>query len=118
MRLLTLATTTADGRPLAAPVDGFFYRGEFWFGSSPRSLLMRHLVARPAVSGTHSVGEQLAVSVHGSARVVDLSDPVHRGFRAVAVEQYGTEWEDWGTDAVYARIEADRLFTFWMEGPA
>ena len=34
MCLLTLATVTADGRPLAAPVDGFFYqpyrlRGEY-----------------------------------------------------------------------------------------
>ena len=29
MRLLALATSTADGRPLVSPVDGIFYRGEF-----------------------------------------------------------------------------------------
>ena len=27
MRLLALATVTADGRPLVGPVDGLFYRG-------------------------------------------------------------------------------------------
>jgi hypothetical protein len=35
MRLLVLATVTADGRPITSPVDGIFYRGSFYFGSSP-----------------------------------------------------------------------------------
>ena len=30
MRLLTVATVTADGRPLAGPVDGYFLHGTFW----------------------------------------------------------------------------------------
>src|SRR5438270_12586220 len=33
MRLLVLATVTADGRPVCGPVDGVFYRGAFYFGS-------------------------------------------------------------------------------------
>ena len=33
MRLLVLATVTADGRPLAGPVDGYFLHGTFWFSS-------------------------------------------------------------------------------------
>jgi hypothetical protein len=28
MRLLVLATTTRDGRPISGTVDGFFHRGE------------------------------------------------------------------------------------------
>lgn len=32
LRLLTLATSTGDGHPLAGAVDAFFYRGSFWFG--------------------------------------------------------------------------------------
>jgi len=31
MCLLVLATVTADGRPIVGPVDGIFYRGEFYF---------------------------------------------------------------------------------------
>jgi hypothetical protein len=28
---------------------------------------------------------------------------------------YGQGWKDWGTDAVYWRLEADRMFTFHMD---
>ncbi|MDR0345012.1 MAG: pyridoxamine 5'-phosphate oxidase family protein, partial [Nocardiopsaceae bacterium] len=33
LRLLVVATVTADGRPLAGPVDGFFLHGAFCFSS-------------------------------------------------------------------------------------
>src|SRR4051794_27122928 len=65
MVLLTLATSTADGRPITGPVDGIFYRGAFHFGSSPLSVRFRHIEARPQVSATHLPGEELAVTVHG-----------------------------------------------------
>src|SRR3954447_12282827 len=35
IQVLDLATVTPRGEPRVAPVDGFFYRGNFWFGSSP-----------------------------------------------------------------------------------
>src|SRR3972149_4003964 len=65
--VLDLATVTRDGRPRVSPVDGLFYRGAFWFGSSSDSLRFRHIRRRPAVSATHTRGESLAVTVHGSA---------------------------------------------------
>src|SRR3954451_5855850 len=67
MRLLALATVTADGRPVVGPVDGILYRGAFHFGSSPDSARARHIRARPHVSATHLPGEELAVTVHGPA---------------------------------------------------
>ena len=118
VRVLSLATVTADGRPVAGAVDGLFYRGEFWFGSSPSSVRFRHLRVRPHVSATHTVGEELAVTVHGTAQEVDLGDERHQGFRELCAEIYGPSWEEWGAPAAYARIEAGRMFTFWMEkGP-
>lgn len=115
MRILTLATATADGRPVARPVDGIFYRGRFWFGSAPDSLLVRHIRQRPAVSAVHTEGETLAVTVHGDAFVEDMDDPANAGFREVARGIYGPEWDDWGDGALYARIEARRMFTFLLE---
>ena len=47
LRLLVVATVTADGRPLAGPVDGYFLRGSFCFSSGRDSVRMRHLAARP-----------------------------------------------------------------------
>lgn len=117
MRLLALATVTRDGRPLVGPVDGIFFRGAFHFGSAPDSLRFRHIRARPQVSATHLPGEELSVTVHGRAVEVDFS----RGsaFREVLLEvyvpRYGEAWERFIDSGVaYARIDADRMFTFHM----
>jgi hypothetical protein len=115
VQVLALATVTADGRPLTGAVDGLFYRGRFWFGSSPDSVRMRHLATRPNVSATHTRGESLAVTVHGRAGIADLDDPLSAGFRALCVETYGADWNDWGASAVYARIEPERMFAFGFD---
>jgi nitroimidazol reductase NimA-like FMN-containing flavoprotein (pyridoxamine 5'-phosphate oxidase superfamily) len=114
MTLLALATVTADGRPIVGPVDGIFYRGAFHFGSSPDSIRFRHIRARPHVSATHLPGEELAVTVHGRAVPI----PVDGGFRQalldIYVPRYGPQWEEefLDTGPVYARIEAERMFTY------
>ena len=117
MRLLALATTTRDGRPIVGPVDGIFFRGAFHFGSAPDSMRFRHIRARPHVSATHLPGEELAVTVHGRAVPVDVSEGEFRqALLDVYVPRYGPEWEHDMLDggAVYARIEPDRMFTFHM----
>ena len=119
MRLLALATVTADGRPVVGPVDGVFYRGAFYFGSSPDSLRFRHIRVRPQVSATHLPGEELAVTVHGRAVPIEVGDEQNAGFRrtllGIYVPRYGPEWEDFlDSGPVYARIDADRMFTFSM----
>jgi nitroimidazol reductase NimA-like FMN-containing flavoprotein (pyridoxamine 5'-phosphate oxidase superfamily) len=120
MSLLALATVTADGRPLVGPVDGIFFRGSFYFGSSPDSVRFRHIAARPAVSATHLPGEELAVTVHGVAVPIDMRSPESAPFRQTLLDiyapRYGVEWEDFlDAESVYARIEAHRMFTFHMD---
>lgn len=112
VQVLVLATSTADDRPLTAPVDGLFYRGEFWFGSVHDSVRFRHLRLRPDVSATHTRGEPFAVTVHGRAFEVDLAE--HDGFAGYCKEIYGPEWSDWAEKAPYARIEASRMFSFTL----
>jgi general stress protein 26 len=121
MRLLTVATVTADGRPLAGPVDGYFLHGTFWFSSGRDSVRMRHLAARPAVSATHLPGEELAVTVHGRAELFDMRDPAGAELRRAMLDWYvprqGPEFESWldALDAVGARIEPAKMFTFAMK---
>ena len=117
MRLLTVATVTADGRPLAGPVDGYFLHGTFWFSSGRNSVRMRHLAARPAVSATHLPGEELAVTVHGRAVQADVGEgsDLRRTLLDIYVPRYGEEWAEMlERGAVYARIEAERMFAFHM----
>ena len=117
MVLLTLATVTADCRPLAGPVDGIFYRGAFHFGSSPDSVRLGHIRRRPQVSASHLPAESFAVTVHGRAVPLDLGAAEHAGLRQtlldIYVPRYGAGWEAFlDSGPLYARIVADRMFSF------
>jgi nitroimidazol reductase NimA-like FMN-containing flavoprotein (pyridoxamine 5'-phosphate oxidase superfamily) len=121
MCLLALATVTRDCRPIVGPVDGIFFRGAFHFGSAANSVRFRHIRTRPQVSATYLPGEELAVTVHGRAVPVDIAAPEHAAFRQtvldVYVPIYGESWEHEFLETVspmYARIDADRMFTFHM----
>ncbi len=120
MRLLSLATVTADGRPLVGPVDGIFYRGAFHFGTAPDAVRLRHIRRRPSVSATHLPAEEFAVTVHGRAAELDMRAPENAGFRQtvldIYVPRYGPQWETSFLDrgSVYLRIEAEKMFTFAM----
>jgi nitroimidazol reductase NimA-like FMN-containing flavoprotein (pyridoxamine 5'-phosphate oxidase superfamily) len=121
MCLLALATATADGRPIVGPVDGVFFRGAFHFGSAPDSVRFQHIRTRPSVSATHLPGEELAVTVHGRAVAVDVQSEADAGFRQTLIDIYAPRFGDeWATNfldsgVAYARIEAERMFTFEMD---
>lgn len=116
--VLHLATVTASGAPRVAPVDGLFYRGRLWFGLPPGALRQRHVRARPRVSATWTVGEELVVIVHGTARAIEEGDPDHAGYVGYCREVYGAEafayWRDHYADRggreLTARIDPERMF--------
>jgi hypothetical protein len=116
MSLLALGTVSKAGRPVVGPVDGIFYRGAFHFGSSPDSVRARHIATRPWVSATHLPGEELAVTVHGRAEVVDVSSgPFRDVLLGIYVPRYGESWAEMLEEgAMYWRIDAERMFTFAM----
>jgi len=121
MRLLAVATVTADGRPILGPVDGYLLHGSFYFSSGRDSVKMRHLAVRPSVSATHLPGDELAVTVHGRAELFDVLDPARSELRDAMLDYYlprqGPEFETWlyGAKSIGARIEAEKFFTFHLE---
>ncbi len=107
---------TARAREPKVPCGG---RISFYFGSSPDSIRFRHVRARPQVSATHLPSEDLAVTVHGRAVPIDVVGERNAGFRQALLEiyvsRYGPQWEEFlDSGPVYARIDADRMFTFSM----
>jgi hypothetical protein len=115
MTLLTLATVTADGRPLAGPVDGIFYRGALHFSSSPTSVRARHVTRRPQVSATHLPGEHLAITVHGRAHRVRLENGLRDTYLEVYEPLMGAGAADFFDPGLfYARIDAERFYAFAM----
>ncbi len=121
MRLLTVATVTADGRPLTGPVDGYFLHGAFWFSTSSHSVRARHLSARPVISVNHVPGDHFAVSAHGSATLFAFPSTDTIELRQAMLDHYlplqGPSFGDWldgMTDSVAVRVDAAKLFVFHM----
>lgn len=88
--VINLATVTARGEPLVAPVDGLFYRGRLWFGLPPGSQRARHLHKRPQVSATYVEGDSCLI-VHGTAREVRESHPLCAGWDQYVRSAYGID---------------------------
>lgn len=88
MRLLVLSTVTKDCRLIAGAVDGIFFRGDFYFGSSPISTRFSHIKRGSSVSATHLPGEELSVTVHGSATLIDIKSRDYRHFRQTLLDTY------------------------------
>lgn len=119
MRLVTVATVTADGRPLTGPFDGYFLHGSWWFGSGPDSVRIGHLKARPGVSATYLPGEELSVTAHGRAELFDLHGPECADLRRAMLDFYlprqGPAFQQWleGLDGAFGvRIDAAKMFTY------
>jgi len=70
------------------------------------------------------------VIVHGTATIIDVLSPEHDAFRVQLMETYGRDpafaaylhkhgmdWADWFGSALYARIDAEKMFTFHSSSP-
>ena len=121
MRLLVLATVTADGRPLTAPVDGYFLHGTFWFSLGATAVRTGHLTERPQASATHLPDESLAVTVHGRAERHEFRGTACADLRRAMLEHYlpiqGPSFAQWMDEvsAVGAQLVPEKMFTFQME---
>ena len=121
MRLLVVATVTADGRPLVGPVDGYLVHGHFYFSSGHDSVRMRHLAQRPSLSFTYLPGEELAITVHGRAELFDVMSEDHTELRQAMLDHYlpkqGPAFQEWldTSQAIGARVSAEKIFTFRLE---
>jgi len=121
MRLLSVATTTSDGRPLVGPVDGYFLHGSFFFSAGRESVKMRHLAMRPHISALHLPSEKLSIAVHGTAELFDVHSSAGDELRQAMLDHYlptaGPDFETWldDTDSLGARVAAEKMFTFYMD---
>jgi hypothetical protein len=111
-RQIAVATVTGKGEPRVAPVDALLLRGRFHFGTHVTAARIRHLRQRPAVSLTYFERDELAVVVHGTARLMEFGDEdfaeVDADFRAV----YGGTPSTQEEGSVFVRVEPELMFTF------
>jgi uncharacterized pyridoxamine 5'-phosphate oxidase family protein len=113
IQILDLATVTRRGEPRVSPVDAFFYRGHFWFGSAQNSVRFRNIRANHAVSGVITRNlETFLIQVHGDAIELDPRGPEAEGFARCPRELYEFDWDEVHPNAPYARIDARTLLAF------
>ena len=115
VRHLVVATVTSAGEPRCSAVDGLFLHGHFWFSTSGHSFKAHHLERRPALSGAHVVGDDVAVFAHGRARVVPGGPGGADELRHLWTEVYHASPEDWvptSTDARYIEIVPSSMYSY------
>jgi len=111
-RTVALATTTARGEPRVAPIGALFVHGAFHVPTVAQAARTRHLAARPAASITYYEGNDLAVIAHGRVAIVERSDPAFGELDALQVQVGNESPTQWQGEAVFLRLDADRLFTY------
>ena len=109
---VSLGTVTARGEPRVAPLDAYFVHGRFVMSTGGRSARLRHMRARPAVSLSHVVGDEIAIVVNGRAVIVERGDPGADELDRVATGLYGSSPFSWGEGVVFIRVEPDAMFAY------
>jgi general stress protein 26 len=113
MKVISVATTTAEGHPRISAMDGHFLHGTWSFSTSGTAAKARHMRARPDVSVAHVDNEELAVFSHGRVEELQGSDPDHDETLAHWTAHYGSSPLDWGPSIVLYRYRPH-----WMVGYA
>jgi hypothetical protein len=112
---VALATVTARREPRVAPINALFVHGAFCVPSVAQAARARHLAARPAASLTYYEGNDLAVIAHGQVALLRDGDPAFDEVDALQVQAGMESPRGWSGDAVYLRLDAQRLFTYARE---
>ena len=113
MKVISVATVTAQGHPRISAMDGHFLHGSWSFSTSATAAKARHMHARPDVSVAHVDGEQLAVFSHGRVEEMAEADPDWQETLAHWTRHYGSSPLTWGE-----RIVLYRYRPHWMVGYA
>ena len=108
MCLLVLATVTADARPINGPVDGFFYRGEWYFGSQHRVAAVPAHPGRVLRSAPPTCREEaFSVTTHGRAVEIDAATHDEGGFRQTVLAYYAARFGE--SASLHRRCPGRRL---------
>ena len=113
MKVISVATVTAQGHPRVSAKDGHFLHGSWSFSTSGTAAKARHMYVRPDVSVAHVDHEELAVFSHGRVEEMAESDPDWAETLDHWTNHYGSSPLTWGDQIVLYRYRPH-----WMVGYA
>ena len=112
---VALGTVTAAGEPRVGPLDALFIRGRFHVGTGGAAARLRHLRCRPAVSLSHFVGDEIAITVHGRAVLLGQGHPEAAALEPIYVDLYGSSPFGWAEGVTLIRVEPDAMYAYAPE---
>ncbi len=112
IRHVAFATVNASGEPRVAPLDGLFIRGRFHVSTGGEAARLAHLAQQPRCSLTHFAGDDVAVTVNGTAVVLERDHPDVPALAPVYRDAYGSVPFDWGERVVIVRVEPTSMWTY------
>jgi general stress protein 26 len=113
MKVISVATVTAQGHPRISAMDGHFLHASWSFSTSGTAAKARHMHLRTDVSVAHVDHEELAVFSHGRVEEMQEQDPDWSETLAHWTRHYGSSPLSWGE-----RIVLYRYRPHWMVGYA
>jgi len=113
MKVISVATVTAQGHPRISAMDGHFLHASWSFSTSGTAAKARHMHVRPDVSVAHVDHEELAVFSHGRVEEMQEQDADWTETLDHWTNHYGSSPLSWGE-----RIVLYRYRPHWMVGYA
>ena len=113
MKVISVATVTAQGHPRISAMDGHFLHGTWSFSTSGTAAKARHMRARPDVSVAHVDNEELAVFSHGRVEELLPDDADYDETLQHWTDHYGSSPLSWGEE-----VRLYRYRPHWMVGYA
>ena len=111
VQTVAFATVTMKGEPRVAPIGALLFHGRFYIPTVAYAIRTLHVTHRPAISFTLYQGNDLAIIVHGNAKVIRSDDAFFADLEAFQHECTGSSVQEWG-EGVFLQIEPQTLYTF------
>jgi uncharacterized pyridoxamine 5'-phosphate oxidase family protein len=109
---VAFATVNEKGEPRVAPLDGVFVRGRFHVSTGGEAARLRDLRRSPRCSLTHFSGDEVAVTVNGTAVIMGEDHPEIPAIEPIYLELYESSPFSWGDGVVVIRVEPTSMWTY------
>ena len=111
--IIAVATVSSRGEPRISSVDGHFLWGRFWFGTGGSALKARHLRRNAAISVSYFRGDEVAITVHGTATLFGRDSEEGEALRSHFTDVYGSDPYTWTDDDIaWVRVEPQSIITY------
>lgn len=111
-QFIAFATVTPGGAPRVMPLDALFIHGRWHWTTDAAAARIAHLQRDARCSATWFQGDELMVSVHGRAELIDAGHPDYEELESAWEREVGSRPGSWGPHVYHGRIEPTHLYAF------